>query len=122
MLDPTKLLSQLETLPLQDLGWGTLQWLANDALFPGVEQTLGICRMKARGGNPLHYHPNCEELLYVQQGFGRHSFDGAWIDVKPGSLVRVPRGVHHNIVNDSDDEMICWLAFSSGDRKTVFLE
>lgn len=106
----------------QTFEWGTLQWLANAATFPGAVQTLGFCHLHAGMHNPLHYHPNCEEILYVQQGTGKHLLDQEWIIVKPGSVVRIPAGMIHQLVNDGSETMITIIAFSSGDRQTVFLD
>ncbi len=109
-------------IPLEKLPWGTLQWLCNDRLSPGTEQTFGISEILPGEKNPLHYHPNCEELLYVLQGTGRHSFDDAMIDLKPGSLIRIPLGVRHNVINTGTDSLRCIIVFSTGERRTVFLE
>ncbi|MBI2807214.1 MAG: cupin domain-containing protein [Planctomycetes bacterium] len=109
-------------VPAQSFDWGTLQWLANAELLPGTSQTLGICHLFGGKANPMHYHPNCEEILYVQQGTGRHLLDEHWIDVRPGSVVRIPIGMKHKLVNEGPDTMITIIAFSSGDRQTVFLE
>ena len=121
-MDVSTLVLQQETLEVQDFDWGTLQWLGSAALLPGAEQTLGVSRIRPGRSNPLHYHPNCEELLFVQQGTGRHSLDEAWVPLRPGTLVRIPRYVRHRLINEGEDEMVCWIAFSSGDRQTVFLE
>jgi oxalate decarboxylase/phosphoglucose isomerase-like protein (cupin superfamily) len=107
-------------LPIQSFDWGTLQWLANAAL--GAEQTVGVCHLFAGKSNPLHYHPNCEEILYVQHGTGKHLLDQEWVPVRPGSVVRIPIGMKHKLVNDGADTMITIIAFSSADRQTVFLE
>ena len=109
-------------LEIQTFDWGTLQWLASDAVLPGSIQTLGICHMFAGKANPLHYHPNCEEILYVQQGTGKHLLDQEWVPVRPGSVVRIPIGMKHKLINEGADTMITIIAFSSGDRQTVFLE
>lgn len=102
--------------------WGTLTWLCNATLSPGAEQTLGICRLLPGVRNPLHYHPNCEELLYMISGTGRHSYDGKMFELRPGSTIRIPAGVSHNLENTGDEPIICLICFSSGDRQTVFLE
>ncbi len=107
-------------LPMQSFDWGTLQWLANGGL--GAAQTVGVCQLFAGKANPLHYHPNCEEILYVQQGMGKHLLDQEWIPVRAGSVVRIPVGMKHKLVNDGPDTMITFIAFSSADRQTVFLE
>ena len=89
---------------------------------PGAAQTLGICHLFAGKSNPLHYHPNCEEILFVQQGNGKHLLDHEWVAVRPGSVVRIPANMKHKLVNEGADTMITFIAFSSGDRQTVFLE
>ncbi len=109
-------------MDLQTFDWGTLQWLANAAMFPGAAQTLGICHLHPGKKNPPHYHPNCEEILYVQQGTGKHRLGEEWIEVRPGSVVHIPIGMKHQLVNDGLDTMITIIAFSSGDRQTVFLD
>jgi len=102
--------------------WGTLQWLCNDRLSPGAPLTVGISQIAPGQSNPLHYHPNCEEVLYVLAGTGRHSLDGQLFDLRPGSLIRIPVGAKHNLVNTGRDNLSCLVAFSSGQRETVFLE
>lgn len=108
--------------PCDAFPWGTLQWLCNARLSPGAAQTLGVSVIHPGQRNPLHYHPNCEELLYVLSGTGRHSCDGALVDLQPGSLIRIPAGARHNLVNTGDEPLSCLIAFSSGNRETVFLE
>ena len=116
------LTTKAEKLTIQSFDWGTLQWLANGAIFPGAEQTLGVCHLFAGKRNPLHLHPNCEEILYVQQGAGKHLLGDQWIDVCPGSVVRIPVGLKHQLVNNGTDTMITIIVFSSADRQTVFLD
>lgn len=111
-----------DQLPIQSFDWGTLQWLCNGAIFPGTSQTFGICHLHPGAANPLHYHPNCEEILYVQQGRGKHLLDEQWVSVQPGSVVRIPLGMKHKLVNEGTDAMITFIVFSSADRQTVFLE
>ena len=111
-----------DQLPIQLFDWGTLQWLCNGEIFPGTTQTVGICHLHPGAGNPLHYHPNCEEILYVQQGHGKHLLDLEWVNVQPGSVVRIPVGMKHKLVNEGADTLITLIVFSSADRQTVFLE
>jgi quercetin dioxygenase-like cupin family protein len=60
--------------------------------------------------------------LFVLAGTCRHSYDGQWIDLRPASLIRIPAGVRHNLVNTGEGTLTCLVAFSSGARETVFLE
>lgn len=109
-------------LPLETFGWGTLTWLCNGKLSPGAAQTLGICRINPGCENPLHYHPNCEEVLYVLAGSGLHTFDGESVRLDAGMTIRVPIGVRHNFRNHGKTDLECLIAFSSGDRQTVWVE
>lgn len=107
MTNFSTLVSDAHLLPTETFEWGSIQWLLNGKLSPGAAQTLGICRILPGQGNPLHYHPNCEELLYMLTGTGRHSLGGAWIDLKPGMAIRVPTGVRHNLVNTGAEPLTC---------------
>ena len=111
-----------DQLPVQSFDWGTLQWLCNGELLPGTTQTLGICHLHPGKSNPPHYHPNCEEILYVQQGTGKHLLDDQWAPVRPGSVVRIPLGMKHQLVNEGAGALITLIVFSSADRQTVFLD
>ena len=116
------LVTEPDQLPIHAFDWGTLQWLCNGQLFPGTTQTVGICHLFPGKSNPLHYHPNCEEILYVQQGTGKHLLHEQWVPVRPGTVVRIPLGMKHQLVNEGADAMITLIAFSSADRQTIFLE
>jgi oxalate decarboxylase/phosphoglucose isomerase-like protein (cupin superfamily) len=113
------LVHHTDDLPRQTFDWGTLQWLANGHL--DAAQTVGVCHLFAGRSNPLHYHPNCEEILYVERGTGKHLLGDAWVEVRPGSVVRIPPGMKHQLVNDGPDAMVTFIAFSSPDRQTIFL-
>ncbi len=111
-----------EELTTQEFAWGTLRWVCNADLLPGTTQTVGVCEMFAGQSNPTHYHPNCEEILYVLKGRGRHRLGDDWIAVGPGSVVRIPQGMVHQLVNESDETMVTLIAFNAADRQSVFLE
>ena len=118
MLEP--LLVEAGNLPVESYDWGTLQWLASTALLPGCTQTLGICHLFAGKRNPLHFHPNCEELLHVLAGLGKHRLGDACVAVEPGSTVRIPTGMIHQLINTGAEPLVTVIAFSSGERLTIF--
>jgi mannose-6-phosphate isomerase-like protein (cupin superfamily) len=111
-----------DDLPTESFDWGTLQWLASDKLSPGAAQTLGICHILPGRRNPVHYHPNCEEVLHMLAGAGRHGFDGQFVDLRAGDTIRIPAGVRHNLENTGPEPIVCLISFSSGTRATVSLE
>jgi len=111
-----------DNLPSEAFPWGTLKWLCNEQLLPGAAQTVGICHILPGQRNPVHYHPNCEEVLYMLAGVGTHSFDGEVVELRAGVTIRIPAGVRHNLANTGAETITCLITFSSGRRETVFLE
>ncbi len=109
-------------LPVQKNDWGTLQWLCNEKLMPGSAQTVGLATIFPGKQNPVHFHPNCEEVLYVISGQGLQSYDGRTILLTPGMTIRIPAKVKHNMVNTGPEALRMLISFSSGDRQTVFLD
>jgi mannose-6-phosphate isomerase-like protein (cupin superfamily) len=117
-----QLLTNIADLPADQFDWGAIKWLCNNRVSPGAVQTLGICHILPGRSNPLHYHPNCEELLYMLAGQGRHTLNDEVVDLRAGMTIRVPAGVRHNLTNTGWEPLACLVCFSSGERETVFLE
>lgn len=122
MINLHEVVTHIDDLPPETFEWGSIKWLCNARLSPGAAQTLGICHILPGQRNPVHYHPNCEEILYVLSGCGQHSLDGGLIAVKTGTTIRIPAGVKHNLQNTGWEPITCLISFSSGTRETVFLE
>ena len=122
MFDPLQFVSDAGQLPTETFDWGTLQWLCNGGLFPDAEQTLGICHIRSGCHNPRHYHPNCEEVLHMLSGSGRHSFDESTIDLCAGMTIRIPAGVTHNLENIGTEPIVCVISFNTGQRETVWTQ
>jgi quercetin dioxygenase-like cupin family protein len=115
-------INDVRDLTRESYSWGVITWVCNGVLAPGAEQTIGVVRILPGKGNPLHYHPNCEEVLHVLAGECDHSFDGEWVHLHAGMTIRIPVGVRHNLVNRGREPVDCIICFSSPDRQTVFLE
>lgn len=106
----------------QAFGWGGIKWLMGRALDGDATQTFGVVFIAPGCKNPRHYHPNCEELLYVLSGTCEHSLGEEVFQLGPGDLIRVPQGALHNAVNTGWEPLRAVISFSSGDRQTVFVE
>ena len=119
---PPPFVASLHTAQVETFPWGELRWLCSDRLSPGAQQTFGHCRIAPQTVNPLHFHPNCEELLYLLSGAGEHRFGDDWIPLSAGALIRIPAGVRHCLRNTGDTPLECLISFSSGVRETIFLE
>jgi len=76
--------------------WGEVRWL--HAAENGAEKlTVGEMVINPGGRNLPHYHPNCEEVLYVLSGELDHTFEGSKpIRLKAGRSVLVPPGMTHH--------------------------
>jgi mannose-6-phosphate isomerase-like protein (cupin superfamily) len=83
---------------------------------------VGLATIFPGKQNPVHFHPNCEEVLYVISGQGLQSYDGKSILMKPGMTIRIPAKVKHNMINTGTEPLRTVISYSSGDRKVVFLE
>jgi quercetin dioxygenase-like cupin family protein len=73
-----------------------IKWLFSGKTAPDAAQTLGYVVIEPGQKNPLHSHPNCEELLYLISGELDHSLEDAVYRLKPGDSIRVPAGVKHD--------------------------
>lgn len=102
--------------------WGSLRWVCNQRIDPRAEQTFGLVTILPGQQNPLHYHPNCEELLYVLAGECEHRYGDRSVHLSTGDLIRVPTGVHHNARNTGAEPLRLVVSFSSGDRQTVMVD
>ncbi len=102
--------------------WGRLRWLMSDELQPGAEQTMGVVQIDPGQHNPLHLHPNCEELLYVTAGACEHLLGDEKVLMKVGDLIRIPRNVPHYAKCVSNEPLEAIIVFSAGDRQATALE
>jgi quercetin dioxygenase-like cupin family protein len=102
--------------------WGAIQWLCNAEIDPEAQQTLGLVYILPGEKNPLHHHPNCEELLFVLSGRCDHSLGGEVHHLAAGAMIRIPAGVPHDARNTGWEPVRMLICYSSADRQTVFLE
>lgn len=105
------------TCETADLDWGRLEWLITGTAMPGAEMTFGTVTIKPGERNPLHSHPNCEEILYVVSGRCEHKLGEDVVDLPAGSAIRIPRGVRHWARCTSAEPLVAIIAFSSGERR-----
>lgn len=99
--------------------WGANSWLCNRKLDPETDLTLGVVEIKPGHSNPRHYHPNCEELVFVLEGECDHSLGDEVFSLKPGQMLRIPTGAVHNAVNTGNRPVRMVIAYSTGERQTV---
>jgi mannose-6-phosphate isomerase-like protein (cupin superfamily) len=64
--------------------------------------------VKVQGTFPWHHHDDVEELFLVWRGRFRVEFRDKTVELGPGELVVVPRGVEHRTAADEEAEVILW--------------
>ncbi|MCZ6633653.1 MAG: cupin domain-containing protein [bacterium] len=113
---------RLDEMQADSFPWGSIKWLMGQSIDADAEQTFGMVFINAGEQNPPHYHPNCEEILYVLSGTCEHTYDDQRFQLGPGDSIRVPAGVKHQAINNGWEPIRAIISFSAGDRQTVFLD
>jgi mannose-6-phosphate isomerase-like protein (cupin superfamily) len=62
--------------------------------------------VKTQGVFPWHRHPDAEELFLVWKGRFRVEFRDRTVELGPGQLLVVPRGVEHRTASDEEAEVL----------------
>ena len=112
----------VNTVEPVDLSWGRLVWLIGEEQMPGAQQTFGVVTIAPGKRNPLHPHPNCEELLYVMEGEADHKLGEEMFHLTAGDVIRIPQGVPHWAQAKGDTPLVAVISFSAADRRTENLE
>jgi len=99
--------------------WGELTWYAGARLGNSDALTVGQCRIKPGQANPRHYHPNCEEILYVVQGEILHTMGDESLPMHAGDTIVIPVNLMHNARNVGDEEAVLFITFSPANRETI---
>jgi quercetin dioxygenase-like cupin family protein len=70
--------------------------------------------------NRQHYHPNCEEVLYVVSGEVEHTFETSKpVNLKAGMSVLIPQGMTHSTKCLSRDPARMLVAYSSANHQVI---
>lgn len=102
--------------------WGALQWLVNQESAEDAEMTIGVCTIAPGERNSEHFHPNCEEVLFVLEGECDHTLGDEIVHLTPGMMIRCPADMRHYMVNNGDEPMKALVIFSVPDRETMNVE
>ena len=81
--------------------------------------TTGVAIIKPGQANPLHFHPNCDEILHVISGKIRHTMNEVTTEMAAGDTVSIPQGVLHNATNIGTEDAVLAISFSSAYREAI---
>ncbi|HWM69409.1 MAG TPA: ThuA domain-containing protein [Steroidobacteraceae bacterium] len=99
--------------------WGKLEWFASRALGNSTSMTAGLATISVGKSNPLHRHPNCDEVLHVIQGHIMHRVGDKEYEMQAGDTVTIPEGTLHNARNIGTQDAVLLISFSSPDRISI---
>jgi quercetin dioxygenase-like cupin family protein/type 1 glutamine amidotransferase len=99
--------------------WGKLEWFASRALGNSTSMTVGVATIAVGKSNPLHRHPNCDEVLHVLQGHIMHRVGDKEFEMQAGDTVTIPEGTLHNARNIGTQDAVLLISFSSPDRISI---
>ena len=99
--------------------WGRLEWMVSAAIGNSEVLTLGRCFIHPGMGNPMHYHPNCDEALHVVRGSIRKHVAGEFFDMGPGDTISIPKGALHRAENIGEDECELVICYDNARREVV---
>ena len=116
---PPQPLVRAEDTALEEFPWGHIRWSINADLNGSEHLTLGRVEINPRSENPRHYHPNCDEVVYVVSGHITQMVGEKWYAMESGDAIHVPRGVWHQARNRADYPAILLISYDTGRRQTV---
>ncbi|MCC7204107.1 MAG: cupin domain-containing protein [Phycisphaeraceae bacterium] len=120
MPEPQIKTMRLSECPKEAYPHGAIHWLTSQAANGAQELSMAITAIPPGGRNPLHRHPDCEEVLYVLSGEVDHVVEGAPNSVvAAGEAILIPRNLKHQAINRGAVEARLLVVFSSPQRRTI---
>jgi len=124
MTEPTEMAARGGLTPLGDVlvesqSWGRLEWMVSGALGNSNALTIGKCFIESGQQNPVHHHPNCDEVLHVIAGRIRHRVGDEYVEMTAGDTISIPMGSVHNATNIGDEMCELLICFNTAQREVV---
>ncbi|HET7769628.1 MAG TPA: cupin domain-containing protein [Chloroflexota bacterium] len=111
-----------EAKPDVAAGGYRIKWLFSGQTAPDTAQTLGYVVIEPGQKNPLHAHPNCEEVLYLISGELDHSLGDEVYRLRAGDAIRVPAGAKHDAKSVGSEPAAMVVCYSVPNREMVSYE
>jgi mannose-6-phosphate isomerase-like protein (cupin superfamily)/type 1 glutamine amidotransferase len=116
---PRRLLLTRADALVQPQPWGKLEWLASRELGNSLFMTVGIATINPGKENPVHSHPNCDEILHVLQGHIMNRVGDKEYEMSAGDTVTIPEGTLHNARNIGKEDAVLSISYNSPDRIAI---
>lgn len=118
--DKPRALVGLEDTELEEYPWGQIRWSANAELGGSDHLTVGRVDINPHSENPQHYHPNCDEVVYIVSGRITHLVGDESFPMTAGDATVIPKNVLHQAVNQEEETSVLLVTYDTGRRETVF--
>jgi len=112
-------LTALPDVLVEPQQWGRLEWMVSGALGNSDRLTVGKCFILPGQQNPVHHHPNCDEVLHVVKGRIRHRVGDDYVEMTAGDTISIPKGSVHNATNIGDEQCELLICFDTASREVV---
>ena len=116
---PQRLLLPRADALVQQQPWGKLEWFASRELGNSISMTIGIATINPGKENPVHRHPNCDEILHVLQGHIMNRVGDKEYEMRAGDTVTIPEGTPHNARNIGTEDAVLSIAYNTPDRIAI---
>jgi mannose-6-phosphate isomerase-like protein (cupin superfamily)/type 1 glutamine amidotransferase len=116
---PRRLLLTRTDALVQAQPWGKLEWLASRELGNSLFMTVGIATIKPGKENPVHSHPNCDEIMHVLQGHIMNRVGDKEYEMSAGDTITIPEGTPHNSRNIGKEDAVLSISYNSADRISI---
>jgi len=100
-----------------DIPGGTMTWLMEDAIHPGIGLSLAEMTVEPGKISELHSHSNCSEVIYLLEGRTRQRIGEEWLEMLAGDKCVIPKDTAHQTRNVGDKPAKMILAYSAGRRE-----
>lgn len=76
----------------------------------GESASVHIVRIRKQ--EPMHVHQRHDAVAIILKGTGTLTLGGRKLELKPGSVVSIPRAVPHAFVNHSSEPAVAYVTFT----------
>ena len=106
-----------EEQEIVEFDWGKIVWTDSKELTGEDSLTVGKVTIKVGEQNSEHYHPNCDEALYLLSGELTHTLGDEETLLQPGDLIHIPKSEPHQGINNGDKDAVAVICYNTGSRE-----
>lgn len=111
--------TRLNEVGAKEFEWGQISWLDSAELTGSETLTVGLVYIYPGKNNPEHYHPNCDETLFLLEGELIHTLGDEEYRLQAGDLIHIPQGVRHRATSVGVTPAKMIVSYNTGRREVV---